>query len=55
MVAGRCVEEEDLRSILVKNKNLIAPKHVNKSLSQFRKICDHEAILERFYRLLKTP
>ena len=53
MVAGRAIDEEDVKSILVKNKNAIDFEYVNKWLSEFGKIVEHEGILERFNSLLK--
>jgi predicted nucleotidyltransferase len=52
MVAGRAIDEEDVRSILVKNKNHIDLKYTKKWLSQFSKISEHEGILEKFKTLL---
>lgn len=53
MVAGRAVDEEDVRSILAKNKNAVDLKYIKKWLSQFSKISDHGKILVRFNSLLK--
>jgi predicted nucleotidyltransferase len=53
MVAGRAIDEEDVKSILAKNKNAIDFEYVNKWLSEFGKIAEHEGILERFKSLLK--
>lgn len=53
MVAGRAIDEEDVKSILTKNKNAIDFEYVNKWLSEFGKIPGHEGILERFNCLLK--
>lgn len=53
MVAGRAIDEEDVKSILAKNKNAIDFEYVNKWLSEFGKIAEHEGILERFNCLLK--
>jgi predicted nucleotidyltransferase len=52
MVAGRVIDEEDVKSILVKNKNSIDLKYTRKWLSQFSKISEHEGILEKFETLL---
>jgi predicted nucleotidyltransferase len=54
MVAGRAIDEEDVQSILAKNKDAIDFKHIEKWLSEFGKIAEHEGILERFNGLLKT-
>jgi hypothetical protein len=53
MVAGRAIDEEDVKSILIKNKDSIDLKYVKRWLSQFNKISEHKGILERFDRLLK--
>ena len=53
MVAGRAIDEEDVKSILAKNKDAIDFEYVNKWLSEFGKIAEHEGILERFNSLLK--
>jgi predicted nucleotidyltransferase len=53
MVAGRAIDEEDVKSILAKNKNAIDFEYVNKWLSEFGKIAEHEGISERFNSLLK--
>jgi len=52
MVAGRAVDEEDVRSILIKNKNSIDLKDIRKWLSEFSKISEHKEILEKFNSLL---
>jgi len=53
MVAGRAIDEEDVKSILAKNKNAIDLEYINKWLSEFDKIAEHEGILEGFNNLLK--
>ena len=53
MVAGRAIDEEDVKSILTKNKDIIDFKYTEKWLSEFGKITGHEEILERFNSLLK--
>jgi predicted nucleotidyltransferase len=53
MVAGRAIDEEDVKSILAKNKNAIDFEYVNKWLSEFGKIAEHEDILARFNSMLK--
>jgi len=53
MVAGRAIDEEDVKSILIKNKDSIDLKYVKRWLSQFNKISEHKEILERFNSLLK--
>jgi predicted nucleotidyltransferase len=53
MVAARAIDEEDVRSILIKNKGAIDLKYVKKWLSEFGKIPEHKAILEKFDSLVK--
>jgi len=53
MVAGRAIDEEDVKSILAKNENAVDLEYVNKWLSEFGRIQEHEGILERFDSLLK--
>ena len=53
MVAGRAIDAEDVKSILAKNTDAIDFEYVNKWLSEFGKIEEHEGILERFDSLLK--
>ena len=53
MVAGRAIDEEDVKSILAKNNDTIDFKYTEKWLSEFSNITGHEEILERFNNLLK--
>jgi len=53
MVAGRAIDEEDIKSILARNKDAINFKYIEKWLSEFGKIAEHEDILARFNSLLK--
>jgi len=53
MFAGRAVDEEDVKSILDKNRKAIDFKYIRKWLSQFSKIAEHKDILARFNSLLK--
>jgi predicted nucleotidyltransferase len=53
MITGRAIDEEDVKSILTKNKDTIDFKYTEKWLSEFGKIEGHEGILERFSCLLK--
>ena len=54
MVAGRAIDAEDVKSILAKNKDAIDFEYVNKWLSEFGKIAEHEGMLARFNSLLKN-
>jgi hypothetical protein len=53
IVAGRAVDEEDVKSILIKNKDSIDLEYITGWLLEFSKISEHEGILESFKRLLK--
>lgn len=53
MVAGRAIDEEDVKAILDKNKGTIDFGYVEKWLSEFGKIPEHEDILARFNNLLR--
>lgn len=47
------VDEEDVKSILAKNRESIDFGYIDKWLSEFGKIAEHEGILARFDSLLK--
>ncbi len=53
MVAARAVDAEDVKSILIKNKDSIDIEYITGWLLEFSKISEHEGILEGFNRLLK--
>lgn len=53
MVAGRAIDEEDIVSILAKNRDATDFKYIEQWLSEFGQIAEHEGILERFKGLLK--
>ena len=53
MVAGRAIDEEDIVGILARNRDAIDFAYIEKWLSEFGKIIEHEGILERFKGLLK--
>lgn len=48
MVAGRAIDEEDVKSILIKNSDTIDLKYIEKWLLEFTKIPEQEAVLSRF-------
>jgi len=52
ILAGRAIDEEDVTSILAKNKSSIDLKYVKKWLLEFSKISEHEGSLEKFNKLL---
>jgi len=54
MVAGRAIDEEDVKAILAKNRAEIDLKYVEKWLLEFGKIPEHEGMLAKFNGLLKT-
>ena len=53
MVAGRAIDEEDVKSMLVKNADTLDLEYIEKWLSEFAKIAEHEKISARFYDLLR--
>ena len=53
MIAGRAIDEEDIKNILIKNKDSIDLKYIRKWLSEFSTISEHKGILEKFDSLLK--
>ena len=52
MVAGRAIDEEDVKSILARNRDTIDLKYVEKWLSEFAKIAEHGDISTNFNGLL---
>jgi predicted nucleotidyltransferase len=54
MFAGRAIDEEDVKNIIIKNKSKINFKYIKKWLSEFNKISDQKGIAHRFNRLLNT-
>ncbi len=52
MVAGRAIDEEDVRSVLARNRDAIDFKYVEKWLLEFDRIAEHEGISARFNSLL---
>ena len=54
MLAARAVDAEDVKNILIKNKNSIDLKYIREWLSEFSKISEHKEILGKFNSLLKT-
>ena len=53
MIAGRAVDIEDVKNILIKNKNSIDFEYIERWLAEFGKIPEHQEILEKFHSLLK--
>jgi len=52
MVAGRAIDEEDIVSILTKNRDVLDFEYIEQWLSEFGSLSEHEGILERFNALL---
>ena len=53
MFAGRAIDLEDVRNIVIKNRNKINLKYIKRWLLKFSKVSEQKGILERFNRLLK--
>ena len=53
MLAARAVDEEDVKNILIKNKNSIDFKYIKRWLSEFSKLSEHKGMLGKFDSLLK--
>lgn len=53
MFAGREIDNEDVRNILIKNRNKIDLKYVKNWLFEFSKLSEHKKILKKFNSLLK--
>ncbi|HUU20874.1 MAG TPA: hypothetical protein VMW72_27270 [Sedimentisphaerales bacterium] len=53
MAAARAVDAEDVKSILIKNKDSINLEYITGWLLELSKISEHEGILEGFNSLLK--
>jgi predicted nucleotidyltransferase len=53
MFAGRAVDEEDVRNILIKNRDSINLKYIKRWLLEFSKIPHQRRLLRSFLRLLK--
>jgi predicted nucleotidyltransferase len=53
MIAARAIDEEDVKSILIKHKESIDFEYIKRWLSEFGKISEHKDVLTRFDRLLR--
>ena len=53
MFAGRAVDEEDIKSILAKNKGSINLKYIKRWLTDFSEIPEHKGVFARLNILLK--
>ena len=52
MIAARAIDLEDVKNILIKNKNSIDLEYIKQWLIEFNQIPEHEGILEKFETLL---
>lgn len=53
LFAGRAIDEEDVRNILIKNRKKIDIKYIKKWLLKFSDIGGQEELLEKFNKLLR--
>jgi len=53
MIAGRAVDDEDVKNILIKNKNSIDTEYIRKWLLEFSEISEQREILKKFDSLLE--
>ena len=51
MVSARAIDEEDVKSMLIKNEGSVDLEYVMKWLTEFSKIPEYSEILEKFNRL----
>jgi len=54
MVAGRAIDEEDVMSILVRNKDAVDLTYIRKWLATFSELDEYSYALRRFEELLET-
>lgn len=52
MIAARAIDIEDVKNILIKNKNSIDIEYIKRWLIEFNQIPEHQGILEKFETLL---
>ena len=53
MLAARAVDIEDVKSILIKNRDSIDIEYIEAWLSQLSELAEHKQILKKFKTLLK--
>lgn len=53
MLAARAVDIEDIKSILIKNRDSIDTEYIEGWLSELSELAEHEQILKKFKSLLK--
>lgn len=51
MIAARAIDAEDVKNMLIKNKDSIDFEYIKRWLLEFSEIPEHEGILEKFNRL----
>jgi hypothetical protein len=54
MIAGRAIDLEDIKNILIKNKSSVDKKYIIQWLSQFSVMGEYKQVVQKFERLLKT-
>lgn len=54
MFAGRAIDEEDVKNILIKNKNSVDLRYIKKWLLEFSRVNGQKELLRRFDNLLKV-
>lgn len=54
MVAGRAIDEEDVKSVLARNRDVLDLKYVRRWLSAFGETDEHQNIVKRFEDILAT-
>jgi len=52
MIAGRAIDEEDVKSILARNRDVIDIKYIEQWFLEFVKIPEYEGVLSKFKNLL---
>jgi predicted nucleotidyltransferase len=53
IIAGRAIDQEDVKNILIKNKNSIDTKYIKKWLGEFSSIDEYKGIVQKFNNLLE--
>jgi len=53
MIAGRAIDAEDIKNILIKNKNSIDIKYIKKWLVEFGNIDEYKGIVQKFNNMLE--
>ncbi len=53
ILAGRAIDEEDVKSIIIKNKNRINQDYIKRWLSEFKNIAEYSGAVKKFKKILK--